>query len=199
MNRLRQTRRGSEATGPLWPEIRRAFGWGHQAAHLLANQDQVPAEQVEQRFKALTETMGRDREQAGALNGGVDHFLKLTTSSHPGLVHCDRVPDLPRTNNGLEQLFGAHRCHDRRATGRKIASPALVLRGPVRLLAATATRLPPFTAHDLAGIDRPRWTALRRSLDDRRHLRILRTRFRRHPEAYLAQLECRCLQPALPP
>ena len=41
------------------------------------------------------------------------------------------VSALPRTNNGLEQLFGSQRYHERRATGRKMASPATVLRGEV--------------------------------------------------------------------
>lgn len=34
-------------------------------------------------------------------------------------------------NTGLEQLFGSQRYHELRATGRKMASPATVLRGEV--------------------------------------------------------------------
>ena len=51
---------------------------------------------------------------------------------------CYDVADLPRTNNALEQAFGSHRYHERRASGRKGASPALVLRGGARLLARLA-------------------------------------------------------------
>src|SRR3712207_9435478 len=68
---------------------------------------------------------------------------RRSSDLRPGLFHCYAVPDLPRTNNGLEQLFGSQRYHERRATGRKAASPAAVLRGEVRLIAATATRLCP--------------------------------------------------------
>jgi hypothetical protein len=50
------------------------------------------------------------------------------------------VPGLPRTNNDPEQCFGRHRYHERRASGRKAASPGLVLRGEARPLAASATR-----------------------------------------------------------
>ncbi|WP_372616766.1 hypothetical protein [Falsiroseomonas sp.] len=46
-------------------------------------------------------------------------------------------------------MFGAQRHRARRAAGRKTASPALVLRGEVRVIAATATRLHAPTARDL--------------------------------------------------
>lgn len=48
---------------------------------------------------------------------------------------------LPRTNSDLEDVFGSNRYHERRTTGCKAVSPALVLRGSVRVVAATATRL----------------------------------------------------------
>jgi hypothetical protein len=108
------------------------------------------------------------------------------------------VPDLPRTNNDLEHLFGSYRHHERRATGRKTASPAMVLRGPVRVLAATATRLRPFQARDLAAADRQQWAAIRDSLEQRRHSRRLRARFRRSPDHFLKQLEADLIQSALP-
>ena len=108
-----------------------------------------------------------------------------------------RVPHYP-PDNGLEQLFGSQRYHERRATGRKMASPAIVLRGEVRVIAATATRLRPPTAGELGRVDRQRWRDLRRKLEPRRLARTLRTRFRRNPEAYLAELERKACQSALP-
>ena len=59
------------------------------------------------------------------------------------MLYCYVVPNLPRTDNDLEHLFGSHRHHERRATGRKVASPSLVLRGSVRIAATTAARLAP--------------------------------------------------------
>ena len=108
------------------------------------------------------------------------------------------MPGLPRTNNDLEQLFGSQRYHERRATGRKAASPAAVLRGEVRLIAATATRVRPPTARELSRVNREQWSMLRQRLDQRRHARTLRTRFRRDPTAYLAELEQRACQQTLP-
>jgi hypothetical protein len=37
----------------------------------------------------------------------VGHFLQVSRSSWPGLLPGDHVPDLPRTNQDLEQFFGA--------------------------------------------------------------------------------------------
>src|SRR5258708_39739397 len=60
------------------------------------------------------------------------------------------VPDLPRTNHDLAQDFGAVRHLERRATGRKMASPAMVVRAAVRMVALLATRDQPLSADDRA-------------------------------------------------
>ena len=135
--------RGLDRTRALWPDIRRAYGWVHRAARILANEAGLDAARVARRYDGLTAAMARHRAKAGALAGAVEHFLKVTRSYRPGLFACYRVPGLPRTNNDLEHCFGAHRHHERRATGRKAAPPATVLRGSVGLIAAAATRVPP--------------------------------------------------------
>lgn len=189
--------RALEQTAPLWPDVERAYAWVHAAARVLNNHDGEDAATVRRRFNGLVAAMRRHRDRAGALAGAIDHFAKVARSYRSGLFHCYAVPDLPRTNNDLEQLFGSQRYHERRATGRKAASPALVLRGEVRLIAATATRLRPPTTRDLARADREQWRELRRRLDQRRQARTLRTRFRRDPGAYLAELERKLRQPTL--
>jgi hypothetical protein len=163
---------GLARTRDLWPAIRRAYGWVHEAARILKNEAALEAVTVARRFNGLLGAMTRHRDPLGELAGAIDHFLKVARSYRPGLFQSYGVPGLPRTNNDLEHLFGAHRYHERRATGRKTASPAMVLRGPVRLLAAAATRLRQVDARDLAAADRQDWTALR-------------ARFRRNPEAFL--------------
>jgi hypothetical protein len=143
--------------------------------------------------------MARDRARAGALGPAVAHFLKVTDSYRPGLFHCYEVVGLPRTNNDLEQYFGSARYHQRRATGRRSAAPATVVRGAVRVVAAVATRLRGFRASDLRPATPDRWRALRRTLDYRHEARRAQLRFRRDPAAYLAALEDRLLKPSLPP
>jgi hypothetical protein len=176
----------------------RVYAWVHRAAHILGNADGATAATVRRRFDGLLGAMRRHRAKAGALTAAVEHFHKVATSYRAGLFPCFAVAELPRTNNDLEQLFGACRYHERRATGRTTASPAAVLRGPVRLVAATATRLSPPTARDLARVDRQRWRDVRHRLDQRRHIRTLQSRFRRDPDAYLADLEQLAGQPTLP-
>ena len=179
--------------------MRTAFGWVHQAARILGNASGESAAQIRGRLQGLLGAMKRHRQSAGKLSSAVDHFLKVTGSYWPGLFHCYDTPDLPRTNNDLEQFFGRHRHHHRRATGRKSASPSLVLRGSAQLIASAATRQRAYTARDLAQTSRPAWQDLRRQLETRRERRAQRTRFRRDPEVYLRSLEKQLIQPTLPP
>ena len=185
-------------TADHWPAIRRAYDWVHRLASLLANKDGLPGRRVRRRVAGLLGVMRRDRELAGRLTSAVDHFLKVTRSYWPGLFHCYDVPDLPRTNNALEQFFGSHRYHERRATGRKAASPGLVLRGSVRLIAATATRIRVYRAADLCRANREELKRLQEKLESRRQSRVERFRFRKSPSLYLEDLERRLLQPTLP-
>lgn len=180
--------RGLTATADLWPCIRVAFGWVHRVAHLLGLAE-ASGSAVRGYLAGLLGAMTRHRPRAGSLADGIDHFCKVTRSYWPGLFHCYDVDDLPRTNNALEQQFGSHRYHERRATGRKRASPALVLRGSVRLVAAVGTRQRTFTAKDLARTDRKAWHQCRQQLEQRRQRRVERCRFRRDPKAYLHRLE----------
>lgn len=190
--------RGLEKTARLWPNIEVASGWVHQAAGILKNDAGHDSRGVRRRLGGLLGAMGRHRALAGKLAPAVAHFQKVLGNWWPGLFHTYDVPGLPRTNNDLEQEFGSHRYHERRATGRKAASPSLVLRGSVRLTAAAATRLKTYSAEDLAPSSVERWQNLRQQLDQRRHRRALRYRFRRNPTGYLTELEDRLLKATLP-
>jgi hypothetical protein len=176
-----------------------AFGWVRQAADLLANPEERDGAEVRTRYAALLTEMATERGAAGRLAPAVDHFLTVTASYSPGLFHCYDVADVPRTNNDLEHLFGAARHHERRTTGRKHASPDLVVRGAVRVVTVVATRhRPPFTPADLAPHDLVRWHQLRQELAHRHEARRAQFRFRRDPDAYLAALEDRLLKSGLP-
>jgi len=182
----------------MWPPIRGAYAWVHQAARILENAAGEPAGTVRRRLDGLLGAMMRHRGNVGPLAAAVEHFRKVTHSYRPGLFHCYTVADLPRTNNALEQLFGSQRYHERRATGRKTASPGAVLRGSVRLVAGITTRLQVPSSRDLGQVDYGQWQNLRRQLECRRQARTARTRFRRDPDAYLAALERQASQPTLP-
>ena len=138
--------RGLAATAALWPAIERGLRLGAPGG--------APAGQRRRtrtptacggRTRALLAEMRAGRDAGGLPGAGRRPLPEGDRSYGPGLFHCYEVADLPRTNNDLEQLFGAARYHERRTTGRKVASPALVVRGSVRVVAAVATRRQPFS------------------------------------------------------
>ena len=191
--------RGLGETADVWPDIRRAYQWVHHTAHILCNEAQLKATAIRRRLGGLLGAMTCHQTAAGTLAPALEHFRKVTRSYWPGLFACYSVPDLPRTNNDLEQFFGAYRYHERRATGRKGASPGLVLSGSVRLVAAMASRLRSFSAADLVPENVRAWQTLHQEQARRRRQRTLRRRFRCDPPSYLAQLEADLLKLILPP
>jgi hypothetical protein len=143
--------------------------------------------------------MHQERACLGALAPAIAHFRTVTQSYWPGLFQCYQVADLPRTNNDLEQFFGSARHHERRVSGRKVATPTLVIRGAVRLVAAVATRLKPPMPTQLRPTDLTAWRTLRTDLEYRHEARRAQLRFRRDATAYLTQIEATLLQASLPP
>lgn len=101
-----------------------------------------------------------------------------------------RMPDISRTRC-------CHRYHERRASGRKVASPGLVVMGSVRVVAGLATRLRPDEGLQLPAGYVDRWQPTRTALAKRREARRQQRRFRRAPAIYLQELEGRAIQLSL--
>jgi hypothetical protein len=183
-----------EATAEAWPAVRVGMGHLHQAARILSNADAVPARLGKRRWKAHLKRVRQAAAEAEAakdakLAMALKHFGKVSGSYEPGLFHAYQVKDLPRTTNGTEQLFGSHRYHERQCSGRKVASPGLVVRGSVRLVAGLATRLKVVTGAALVPGDLGAWRQQRATLAKRGEARRQQRRFRREPEQYLRDLE----------
>jgi hypothetical protein len=190
--------KGLTKTAPLWSDIQQGYAWVYRAAHLLTNVEKQKAAQVRQTYEALLAEMEQTPTSSEALTTMLSTFRKVTMSYWSGLFHCYDHADLPRTNNDLEQYFGSARYHERRTTGRKQASPGLVVRGAVRIVASVASRLHPFSEAELCPTDLIRWRALRSELDYRHEVRRMQHRFRRSPESYLAVLEEKLIKERLP-
>jgi len=202
LKRLRQLlRRGLEETAALWPAVRVAYRWVKQVAQLLKNREQRPAAEVRRRLSRLLGGIRQAAAQTEAeeLRQQLRHFVRVTQSWRPGLFHCYRSADLPRTNNDLEHLFGSHRYHERRASGRKGASPNLVVTGSVKVVAGLATRLRPEEGLELPTGYVARWREMRARLNKRREARRQQRRFRRASVTYLQQLEELADKLSLPP
>ncbi len=159
--------KGLAATHSLWTDVEIGYRWVHRAAHLLTNDEKQAASLVRQNYETLLAEMEQASTPCETATTMLTTFRKVTASYWPGLFHCYDVADLPRTNNDLEQYFGSARYHERRATGRKTASPGVVVRGAVRIVANVATHLYHFCGADLQPTDIERWYTLRDELDMR--------------------------------
>jgi len=191
--------RALKKTEAMWPALSKAYALVHQAAHVLANHEEEGAQAVRERYQKVLTTMREQQACLGPLGEAISTFLKVTESYWPGLFHCYDVADLPRTNNELEQCFGAVRYSERRASGRRGAIAALVVRGPVRALTALALRRQCFLPRALVLSDPQAWWTLREQLTFRREARRQQLRFRKEPAVYLAALEEILLKTSLPP
>jgi hypothetical protein len=185
------------STDDQWPAIRTAFAWLHQAARLLNNSPERNSPALRRAYRRLLAKMRHGAHTTGSLEAAVHHFLKVTASYWPGLFVCYTRPDIPRTNNDLEHLFGSVRYHERRASGRKVTAPMFLTRGRVRLIAA-ACQLHVFSSAELQPKNLTEWRALRQELMQRQAARALQRRFRHDPTAYLADAE-RLLPPVTLP
>jgi hypothetical protein len=191
---------GLSATAALWAPVEAVYDWVFRAAGIVENVAGRTGAAVKASYRGLLGAMARHAGGPGPLSGALGQFRKVTRSYWPGLFHGYDVPGLPRTDNDLEQMFGAHRYHGRRCSGRKVASPGLVVRGSVRLPSAVATRLRgEVKGEDLAPSDPDAWRKLRAGLERRQAVRAQGRRFRRDPAAYLQELEDALIKKTLPP
>ena len=122
-----------------------AYKWVQRVARILKNEEGLPTKKVRRRLVQLLGRMRRAATTTGepSVRAGLKQFLKVTRSYWPGLFRCYDTADLPRTNNDLEHTFGSHRYHERRSSGRRRASPGLVVMGSARVISGLATRLRP--------------------------------------------------------
>lgn len=167
----------------------------------MANHEHGNGQQVRASLQEWQGCLQQQKAQLGPqVAKALEHFVRTTRSFAPGLFHCYDVPDLPATNNDLEQCFGSMRYHERRTTGRKAAVPAVVVRGSVRLVATVASKTRLFSAQDLRPRDPHQWQQLRQQLSYREQTRSQQRRFRKDPLAYLTNIEARLLtSEAAPP
>jgi hypothetical protein len=189
--------RGLFATASLWAPLETAQSWLVQAARVLANEEGADRATVEFAYRGVLEEVLRHQSEV-EVGSWATEFYKVRRSYWRGLFHCYDDPAIPRTNNDLEHYFGTARHQERRATGQKSPRSAVAVRGSVRVVAGVAARQRRWNGHELRPSDLEAWRKLRAALEVRHEARRQRRRFRRDPQAYLADLETRLLRQGLP-
>ena len=106
------------------PVARGAGGlWlGPRAAPILHNDTQETGAAVQRRLHGLLGARG-NIAKAGPLAPAVEHLLKVSRATGQVYACRSNVPDLPRTNNDLEQFFGAYRSMSGAPPGAKWLRP----------------------------------------------------------------------------
>lgn len=168
-------------------------------ATILDNEIGHDAQTVQHNLSRFLNAIEHQKAQVGELAEGIDHFLKVTRSYWSGLFHCYQVQGLPRTNNDQGAcLWSVSAPSSRCYRSHPLAPASLVLRGSVRLVAVVATRMKTFTVKELAAVSHQTWQNVRSELQKHHSKRLQQRCFRRDPDRYLAELEAKYLQLALP-
>ncbi len=97
--------KGLTETASLWSDVQQGYAWVHRATHLLTNDEKQAALQVRHAYEDLLREMEQAPVSSETLAMMLSTFRKVTTSYWSGLFHCYDIPDLPRTNNELEQYL----------------------------------------------------------------------------------------------
>lgn len=120
------------------------------------------------------------------------HLLKVITNLRPGLVQCYDRADFPRTNNDLERTIRAVKMHYRRISGRKNWNTYLLRYGRCVVYQEWWHQQPngwPTLQARLLSVPTQQWRQARQQTRHCHLEQLNRSRFRRHPLAYLATLE----------
>lgn len=134
------------------------------------------------------------------LREALRHLTTVLRRLAPGLYRCYDVPELPRTNNALEQFYRRVKTSQRRITGRKRADAFVVRVGGFAVYAIQAAGTPVADLlQRLSAVPAPAWQQQRALLRANQHRQTQMRRFRLHRDTYLADLEARWANLADPP
>ncbi len=169
-------------------EIRRGYVAIHTLAKLLGPEGQRTGTEVQAEVKQWQEGLESSLGTTPRQRAWREHFRKVVHSWGERILICYDDPQIPRTNNDLEQALRALVRQERRITGRKHVGAKLIriqgLVGAGELLAQE-----PAAAERIATLPR----AQRTGFQPRRRL-LAKPRgqglaFRREPTKFLASLE----------
>jgi len=125
----------------------RCLQLGTSSSKILDNKPGFELYVVRLCFECLVAAISRWQPHSGVLEASIVHFLKVTHSygqdSFIAMLSMDYLE--PTMISSISSV----RHHQRRCSGRKVASASLVLRGSVLIVAALATQLKTFQPAEL--------------------------------------------------
>jgi hypothetical protein len=177
-----------------------AHGWLRTIAHDLevppaTTDPPVTGAQVRRQVEAhLTaiEAALADGQLAAWLQPATTHLVTVLRRLGDGLYHCYDVPDLPRTDNAMEQFYRRVKACERRITGHRRSDPFVLRVGSAAVYAVAAGEVSEADLRrQLAGVEAVVWQAERTALRATAARQTTMRRFRLHRGAFLVDLEAR--------
>jgi hypothetical protein len=154
----------------------------------------VPGAQVRRRVEARLgqlEAAIRGGQIAAWLQPALTHLVTVLRRLGDGLYHCYDVPDLPRTDNAMEQFYRRVKACERRITGHRRSDHFVMRVGTCAVYAVAADRGEAALLRQLARVPAAAWRAERAALREAAYRQTQMWRFRRRRAAFLADLEAR--------
>jgi hypothetical protein len=193
--------RAQQRCGVRAGEVRVAHRWLLAIAHTLEPADgaaagaPVTGGRVRQQVEAQlvqSETVMASGHLASWLRPALTHLVTILRRVGDGLYHCYDVPDLPRTDNGLEQFYRRVKACERRITGHRRSDRFVMRLGEFAVYAVAAgDLLEGAVLGRMARVSAPAWQDERAALRATGARQTTMWRFRRRRAAFLANLEAR--------
>jgi len=157
----------------------------------------LTTEQVAQRFDRWSSDL-KHLAQSGTLNADeqrcLEHFLNVTQSQRPQLLHCYDVKGLPRTNNAMEGYIRSLKTRYRRVSGRKNWNSYLLRYGRSAAYydaMAQGQMSDQQVEQQLGRVRREHWRQARTEARQKQSVQLKMFRFKHHRDQYLKRLETR--------
>jgi hypothetical protein len=147
--------------------------------------------QVETHLTAIEAALA-DGRLAPWLQPATTHLVTVLRRLGAGLYHCYDVPELPRTDNAMEQFYRRVKACERRITGHRRSDPFVLRVGSAAVYAVAAGEVSEAAlVRRLAEVTATNGQAERRRLRAHQARQTTMRRFRLHRDAFLADLEAR--------
>lgn len=193
--------RTHQRCGARAADLRAAHGRLRTIAHTL--EPAVPAadgpprsgaqvrQQVEAQLTQIEQAVATG-DLAAWLHPALTHLVTVLRRLGNGLYHCYDVPDLPRTDNGLEQFYRRVKACERRITGHRRSDQFVMRVGSAAVYAVAADAISEAALlRQIAQVPASIWQAGPLRLRAHQARQATMRRFRLHRAAFLADLEAR--------